>query len=225
MPLLGLPHLLILLAIAALAAGLTRIARRSPVWRTRMPFLLGVILLGNELIWYGFVVRTYGFRFPGGLPLDLCNVMVWLTVVAVFTRRIGIFEVAYYGGLGGSTMALLTPDLGAQLPSYPAVSFFISHGLTVITLCVLAGAPVLRPRPGSLWRVFGILNLYTVAVGAFDWWYGTNYMYLRAKPPNASLLDFFGHWPLYILVADLFGLGVFWLLSLPVRGTRKPTLS
>lgn len=224
MPLLGLPHLLILLAIAALAAGLTRIAR-APKWRTRLPFTLGAILLGNELIWYGFVVRTYGFRFPGGLPLDLCDVMVWLTVLAVFTRWLGIYEVAYFGGLGGSTMALLTPDLGAMLPSYPAVAFFLSHGLTVITLCVLTGSHVLRPRPGSLWRVWGILNLYTLAVGVFDAWYGTNYMYLRAKPAEVSLLDFFGPWPLYILVADLFALAVFWLLSLPVRASRQPTLS
>lgn len=224
MPLLGLPHLLILLAIAALAAGLTGIARKSPEWRRRLPLILCAILAGNELVWYSFVVRTYGFHFPGGLPLDLCAVMVWLTVLAVFTRRLGIYEVAYYGGLGGSTMALLTPDLGAQLPSYPAISFFISHGLTVITLCVLTGSHALCPRAGSMWRVWGILNLYTVAVGAFDAWYSVNYMYLRAKPANASLLDFFGPWPLYILVADLFALGVFGLLSLPIRSLKKPDL-
>ena len=224
----GVPHLLILLAIAALGFGLTAVqkgvARRSPAWRYRLPFTLGMILAANELIWYGFVLRNYGFQFPGGLPLDLCNVMVWLTIVAVFTRRLGIYEVAYYGGLGGSTMALLTPDLGAALPSYPAISFFISHGLTVITLWVLTGARLLRPRWGSVWRVFAILNLYTAAVGSFDAWFGTNYMYLRAKPVNSSLLDLFGPWPLYILVADFFALGVFWLLWLPVRHSRNGAL-
>ncbi len=94
----------------------------------------------------------------------------------------------------------------------------------MITLCVLTGCQLLRPRPGSLWRVFGILNLYTVAVGVFNAGFGTNYRYLRAKPTNASLLDFVGPWPFYILVADFSALGILGPLSLPFRDARKPTL-
>ena len=218
-------HFSILLAVLAVAAALGALLRRCTGWGIAIRFSLAAMLAGNELIWYGYRLHEEGFRFPEGLPLELCDLTLWLTVAAALTLKPKVYEVAYFCGLGGSSMALLTPDLWAPVPSYPTIYFFLSHGLVVVTLLTLTAGRRARPRPGSVWRAFAVLNIYAIGMGIFDTVFKTNYMYLCRKPISASLLDYFGPWPVYIAVAEAFTLAVFWLLWLPLRsGATAPSI-
>jgi hypothetical integral membrane protein (TIGR02206 family) len=182
---------------------------------------LAAFLAANELIWYIYNLRADGFHFPDGLPLELCNVTLWVTVVAACTLNPVAFEIAYFAGLAGSGMALLTPDLGALDWSYPTVYFFLAHGLAVATVLTLAWAKLVAPRPGSLWKVLGILNGYAALIGLFDAIFKTNYMYLCQKPEAASLLNYFGPWPVYLIGGELTAVVLFWLLWLPFRRSAR----
>lgn len=62
---------------------------------------------------------------------------------------------------------------------------------------------------------------YAAAVGLFNVLFGTNYLYLRAKPPTTTLLDWFGPWPVYILVSAGIAFVLFRLLELPFRGSAR----
>jgi uncharacterized membrane protein YwaF len=79
-------------------------------------------------------------------------------------------------------MALLTPNVLEPFPSLGSVEFFVTHGLTVTSILFLVWSKLARPRPWSVPRAMVGLNALACVVGTFDAVYGTDYMYLRAKP-------------------------------------------
>lgn len=213
-------HLLILLAVAAVATALVRAARRGDIRRRRLRLALAGFLAVNEVVWYAWRLGDEGFRFPEGLPLQWCDITLWLTVAAAATLRARVCELAYYGGIGGSTMALLTPDLWTPFPSYPAIYFFLSHGGVLVTLATLFAGRMARPGSGSVTRAWLFYAGCAVAIGTFNAIFGTNYMYLREKPDVASVLDILGPWPVYPFTASLLAGAIFWVLWLPFRRSR-----
>jgi len=219
--LLGTSHLLILASVPTLAAILAVVHRKLPP-DIRWPRLgLASIILLDSALFYGYMASHGQLAFPNHLPLELCDASLCLVIIALFTLNKTVFDLAYYGALAGATMALLTPNLWEPFPSFTTIQFFVAHGLIVASALYLVWSGHARPRPGSVGRAMLWLNVYAAFVGAFDFIYKTNYMYLRAKPPNASLLDLIGPWPWYILVAEAVAWVVFMLLYLPFwRGSR-----
>lgn len=205
-------HLAVIGATAAAPFLLARLGRTDGVRKT-LAGLLGL----NELIWYAFRYSTEGFRFPEGLPLQLCDVVVWVTVAAAWTGGRRVFELAWFWGVAGAGMAILTPDLWAPCWSYPTFYFFLAHALIVTTLIYLVAAGVTRPARGAPWRALLWVNVYALIVGGFNAIFRTNYMYLCRKPEGASVLDWMGPWPWYLLGGEVAALALFWLLALPFR--------
>jgi hypothetical integral membrane protein (TIGR02206 family) len=213
-PLLGFAHLAILAVVvllgAALAALQRSVFRGSPALRIG----LGVVLIADTLAWYVYQLAL-GQLTIDRLPLELCDFTLFLAIVALFTVNEAIFDLCYYLALAGSSMALLTPNLWERFPSISTCQFFFAHGLVVASALYLVWSGQARPRRGSVLRAMLAVNLWAVVAGVFNWRFGTNYMYLRHKPAGASLLNFLGAWPWYILAAEAVALVLFLLLYLP----------
>jgi len=213
----GPAHLSILISVPVCAVGLAWINHRRPTAATWIRFTLAAVLVLNGLWWCWYRFSVLHLRPPQGLPFELCDISLWLTVFALVRLRQRTFELAYYWGLAGAGMAMLTPDLLAPLVSVSSINFFVRHGGTVMAILYLLWSRQLRPRPRS-WRfAFIALNLYAIAIALLDFLSGANYLYLRNKPASASLLDAMGAWPLYILSADLLALVLFMVMAVPFR--------
>src|SRR6185437_2131774 len=210
MRLFGPLHLSLLAAIAGACILLSWIARLRKGTRT-MRIVLGWGIAVNELIWWVFRYSHEGVHLVN-LPLQLCDATVWMSVLACLTLSGPIVEFAYFAGMAGAGMALITPDLWSPWPAYPAIYFFAAHGAILAACSMLVFGGIAPLRRGAVWRAYAILLGYAAAVGAFDAATGANYMYLRQKPHNASLLDALGPWPLYLLPAAAVALAGFWLL-------------
>jgi Integral membrane protein (intg_mem_TP0381) len=146
---------------------------------------------------------------PGGrwsvqasLPLSLCDVALIVAAIACWWPQWNLaVELTYFWELAGTLQAVVTPDLSAGFPQLEFFMFVVGHlGIVVAALFLVVGLR-LRPRPGSVTRVFAITAAYTAFVGWFDWVTGSNYMFLAAVPRNGSLLSVLGPWPWYILSA------------------------
>jgi hypothetical integral membrane protein (TIGR02206 family) len=217
-----LTHLAIIAAIPAFAGALAGLTRGRPASASAAARLLGALLVLNELVWYLYRYSHEGLHFPAGLPLQLCDVAVWVAALAALwrTRRAALFDVVWYWGIAGAGMAVLTPDLWAPFPSYPSLYFFAAHGGVVAIVLFLVWSKQAAPRPGSWWKAFLAVNGYAGAVGAFNATFRTNYLYLCNKPAHASLLDLLGPWPVYLLAVEPVVLLLFWLLWMPFRRRR-----
>jgi hypothetical integral membrane protein (TIGR02206 family) len=217
MPLFGALHLTLLATVAVIATLIAFLCRagRIPARGTRL--ILGYGLAVNELIWWCFRYSHEGFRFPHNLPLQLCDATVWATIIACITLAPAIVEFTWFAGIAGAGMALLTPDLWAPWPQYPAVYFFVAHGGIVAGAMILVAGRIAPLRPWAPVRAFVLLLAYAAFVGAVNAMAGTNYMYLCKKPGSASLLDQLGPWPIYLIAGGAVTLALFGLLWLPVR--------
>lgn len=220
MRLLGPLHLTILGSIIVIAVLLGRSCRMNPGLLRPVRETLGFTIALNEIVWWIFRYVHEGVHMTN-LPLQLCDVAVWLAVAACLLDSRWILEAVYFPGLAGAIMALLTPDLFSPWPSYPAIYFFMAHGGIVIAVAtVVFGGRVTFPGR-AVWRALGMILIYAAAVGAFDRISGANYMYLMRKPAAASLLDAMGPWPWYVASGSALALILFWVLWLPVRRRRS----
>jgi hypothetical integral membrane protein (TIGR02206 family) len=214
--LLAAEHLGALAVISAAIAVLVVAARKR---RGRWIGVLALVLVVDEASWWFYMAAGGGE--PGQraqpLPLQLCDVAIFIAAFALLTRHPLLVEVTYFWGLAGTIQALFTPDLPQHYPSYPYFQYYIAHGGVVAAALVLVFGLGIRPRPWALVRVTGLTLAYAALVGFVDALTGADYMYLRSKPVASTPLDWMGPWPWYILSAAVVALLLFAILDAPFR--------
>ena len=212
-------HLAILAAMALSAWWLVIWARRATVLqRQHAARILATVIVVNELWYWVYQIGRGAWTFPRDLPLQICDLAVLLVGWALWQpHRRRLTEIAYCWGAAGTLQALLTPDLPAQIPLWYFLKFFLTHCGVVVGVICLAGALGWRPQRGAVWRMLLVTDIYAAVIGIFNVIYGTNYLYLCAKPVRPSLLDWLGPWPWYILSLQVVGVALFGLCLLPLR--------
>ena len=213
-------HVVALIVVALSTILLVVGARRRPG-----PWLkvFATVLVADEVSWWLFLLGggQPGSQVALSLPLQLCDVAIFIAAAALFTRRQLVVEVTYFWGLAGTIQALLTPDLPQHFPSYPYFQYYIAHGGVVAAALVLVVGLRQHPRRWAVARVAGLTVAYAALVGFVDAVIGADYMYLRSKPPSATLLDVLGPWPWYILSAAAIAACLFAILDAPFRLRRR----
>jgi hypothetical integral membrane protein (TIGR02206 family) len=134
----------------------------------------------------------------------------------LFTRSYRIYEFSYFLGIAGALQAFLTPDAGIYgLPHFRAVQTLLAHGLIISEGIYMTVVEGFRPTLGSIKRVFIWANVYMAVVYVINMVLGSNYMFVAHKPVTASLLDFLGPHPWYILSLQLVGFVMCMILYIP----------
>src|SRR6266851_10214417 len=105
-----------------------------------------------------------------------------------------------------------------------AVIATATTALVAAALLLVVGLGQWPRRQALLW-VVPLTLAYTAFVGLLDATTGADYMYLRAKPTSATVLDAMGPWPWYIGSAGLVGIALFVILDAPFRNMRRSQLA
>lgn len=149
------------------------------------------------------------------LPLALCDYAWLFAVHALWTRNALSATVTYLWGVTLTTQGIFTPDLGSEFPELRFLMFWGMHLLIVWTAVLLVIGLRILPTWGY-YRVTVVITLiWAVVTYVFNVVADTNYGYLNELPDSASLLDFLGPWPLYVVLEILIVLVVWALLTWP----------
>src|SRR5437868_641091 len=214
----GTAHLAAIFLTIAVPFALAALVRRtkSSVTERIIVGALSVLLVLNYFVYLSLVRQFGAVSWEQLLPLQLCDWAMVVIIIAMWTRRPGWFEVAYFWGIGGTVQAVLTPNLPYGFPDFRFFSFFISHCGIIIGIIFLMLTHHLRPRAFSIVRVFLWTELYFVITLATDRFTGYNYGFLLHKPEAFSILSFLSDSrPLYLLQFHLLALAFFSALYAP----------
>jgi hypothetical integral membrane protein (TIGR02206 family) len=180
------------------------------------------IFLCLAVVFWTAIHISYGrFNAAENLPLSICNLFSLIAPLLFWQPNPRRFEIIYFFVLSGTLQAIITPDPDGGYPSYGFFKYWIVHcGLVVVVIHHLL-AFKLYPGAQGILRTFVWLNIYILCLIPINLWLDGNYFYMMNKPPNPSLLDFFGPWPIYIVVTEAVAMGFFALAYLPIYIARK----
>ena len=186
-------------------------------------WVLAIGLVGSEIAGWFCTLAFHGMEklLVEDLPLHFCGIATFLSGWTLLRKGSFVFELAYFWGLTGTFLAIITPELEFNFPSLWFFKFFISHILVVTAVIYATVILKRRPRRGAVLRVWICSNVLFLIIGLVNWVLGSNYMYL-CKAPDTAMPLFFLHWPWYLLMLQPVAVFLCILLYLPFYpGNRK----
>ena len=186
---------------------------------------LGYLLIITELIKPFFLVEFGDYHFTNTVPLHLCHITSYATGLFLLTRDTRFFDFAYFWGMGGGTMALLTPDVEFTFPHIDFISLFSSHGLVFFTIIYILVVIRQYVTFSSLinavkYALMALPFVYVLnlIIGGEEG-YKANLWYLMERSEGASLMDFFPVFfqnpPFHMLIVIPLSIVIFLFLYLP----------
>jgi uncharacterized membrane protein YwaF len=163
------------------------------------------VIIWIERGWVQFVANT--------IPLDLCAISLWLSVVLNATGRRWVFDLLYFWGWGAVASFLFAN-------TWHYYQYFVVHGYILLTMTWFVAVKGWRPTLLNLRRAAGVLLPLSVGIRFFDlafkdppWKF--NFSYLLNPPDAGTPLDAFGSgWGCYVTFAGLVA-AIFVLVALP----------
>lgn len=224
----GKAHLVTALVMILFFSVMTIIAKRSTWFAASFRKYLLVSLVLQEIFYRMWVGFYQGFYPKDFFSLHISSVSVWLSIYLLISYRQKVFDVMYFWGLLAVPMAVITPGLVRY--GFPHFRFFHNLLVHITVIFVIIYFLFIEKRcisKGANIRTIVITNIYGAFVFVVNLVFDTNYMFTGRKITAASLLDFLGPWPYYIVVLDVIMVVLCCTAYLPFyykykRGTLKP---
>jgi hypothetical integral membrane protein (TIGR02206 family) len=183
----------------------------------RIERLFALSLLIMDVLYHIWLFQAGRWHVSNSLPLELCSISLVMTIVLLWTGNKHVYDLVFYAGIGGAIQAVATPVLDMNFPHFRYFHFFYTHIGIVVTALYFAWVKGYRPTFKGIIKTMVALNVLLPIVFAINVFLQGNYMFLRMKPTNGSLLDFLGPYPWYILSLEIVAILIFIILWLLFR--------
>jgi hypothetical integral membrane protein (TIGR02206 family) len=218
----GAHHLLGIAFFVVLGAILVVQGRKSDAaTQDRIGKIMAWVLTAAVVGCLAILIGLGRFDKTTDLPFHICNTLALLAPVLFYNKNNNIFQIFYYSVMAATTQAILTPHLQDSFPHYMYIKYFTVHCGLVVAVWYAILVQGFRPTFRGMFVAFGALQVFSAALIGVNWLLGSNYMYLNHKPPVASLLDYFGPEPYYVITVELVALLFFAFYYLPFYFVKK----
>ena len=174
------------------------------------------ILVSLVVILFHLYYMSKGdYNFTTDLPLYLCSFLALLIPIFTYYRRYWMYEILLFWIIAGTLQGVLTPDIAEGFPSFDYFRYWVVHLGLLVIIFYATFVFNMRPKFRSIFKSILALQVYVIMMLLINYLMDANYFYLNSKPESASLLDYFGKWPYYILVTQLILVPYFMIIYLP----------
>ncbi|MDF2699098.1 MAG: Integral rane protein [Haloplasmataceae bacterium] len=152
---------------------------------------LGFIVALANISWYWHAIHV-GTDISVSLPLTICETVMFMSVILLFTKNQHMFDVFYFWTICGSLQALITPAVLDQYgPSkFKYYQFWTGHCGIFIVIFYCLFILQMKVNLKSMFRaIIWLLIMGVVAIYANSNIPDANYLYLSGSEKGGSILD------------------------------------
>ena len=159
----------------------------------------------------------YLMEWKLGLPLHLCDFSTFSIIIYLLTKNKDFFLFAFFFGILGGSMSLLTPDTVYGFPYIGYIQNQIGHTMILLGVSYAMIIDNQRPELKDVHRMLIFASILLILMYLINYLLGppANYWYLMEFPVGANLTAFMPEPPAHIPVFATIGLLLFGLIYLP----------
>jgi len=212
---LGLSHILtVILSISSIILIPKYLKDTSFKVKNSFKYLIIFLLLINQIMDFYREGIAIG-RWQEGLPLHLCDFSTMAIILYFLTKKRDFFVFAFFFGIAGGGMSILTPDTVYGFPYIGYIQSQIGHTMILMgvayALIIDKQRPYLIDVPKALFYA-SILLLFTYFM---NYLLGTNYWFLAEKPIGDNITSFMRPEPFHIIDLYIAAIVICYAIYLP----------
>ena len=212
----GTTHIVTIIAITLISIFLPLIYKtKSEYQKSIMTKAIAFVIFCHVIIspYKDLYLLENPYNWREVLPFHMCDLSEIFLIFFLLGGPSILYKCAFFWGLAGATMAIITPDI--EFLDLDYAFFMIGHGMIIIGIMYATVALNNRPYEKDIVTVSLITALILLPITyLINYILGepANFWYLMQKPAGASLMDAFPEPPYHLLVTTPLAILMFCLI-------------
>ena len=160
-------------------------------------FIIFILLINQGMDFYREGILSNSWQ--DGLPLHLCDFSTMAIVLYFLTKKRDFFIFAFFFGIAGGGMSILTPDTVYGFPYIGYIQSQIGHTMILMGVTYAMIIDKQRPYLNDVLKALIYASILLLFTYFMNYLLGTNYWFLAEKPIGNNITSFMRAEPFHII--------------------------
>ena len=160
-------------------------------------FIILILLINQGMDFYREGILSN--KWQDGLPLHLCDFSTMAIVLYFLTKKRDFFIFAFFFGVAGGGMSILTPDTVYGFPYIGYIQSQIGHTMILMGVTYAMIIDKQRPYLNDVLKALIYASILLLFTYFMNYLLGTNYWFLAEKPIGNNITSFMRAEPFHII--------------------------